>query len=189
MKHLRSTRSLRNKRALGEAISALIIVVASVVLSGVVVLLATNVTASQVQKEKLFMASSHVWYIDNTESIAALGISNIGSTDSVLTKITVNGYQCDWNGANSYVVYCKINGDFPGDLPYTGQISKTGNTLITIDAQQYTFAAASEGLTVKSGNSIAFYIVVPNTILVEDISMPIDIILTTTQGVYCTEQL
>jgi hypothetical protein len=98
MKRLRSTRPLRNKRALGEAISALIIVVASVVLSGVVVLLATNVTASQIQKEKLFMASSHVWYIDNTVSIAALGISNIGSTDSVLTKITVNGYQCDWNG-------------------------------------------------------------------------------------------
>jgi hypothetical protein len=188
MKHLRS-RSLRNKRALGEAISALIIVVASVVLSAVVVLLATNITASQVQKEKLFIASSHVWYVDNSTSIAALGISNIGSTDTVLTKITVNGYQCDWNGSSSYVVCCKINGDFPGDLPYPGQISKAGNTQVTIDDQQYTFVAASERLTVKSGNSIAFYIVVPNTILVEDISMPVDIILTTTQSVYCTETL
>jgi hypothetical protein len=189
MKHLRSRRSLRNKRALGEAISALIIVVASVVLSAVVVLLATNITASQVQKEKLFIASSHIWYVDNSTSIAALGISNIGSTDSVLTKITVNGYQCNWNSTNSYVICCKINGDFPGDLTYPGQISKTGNTQVTIDGQRYTFAAATEELTVKSGNSIAFYIVVPNTILVEDISMPVDIILTTTQSVYCTETL
>ena len=189
MRHRKLSKSLRNKRALGEAISALIIVVASVLLSTIVVLLAMNVTASQVQKEKLFIASSHLWYANSTTSIAAIGITNIGSTDSVITKITVNGLQSDWNGASNYIVYYKVNGSLPGDLQFMGDISHTGNTIITISGQQCTFAPASEGLTIKSGYSIAFYIVIPNYILVQEISMPMDIIITTTQAVYCTEDL
>jgi len=187
MKHRKLSRFLRNKRGLGEAISALIIVVASVLLSSIVILFAVNVTASQVQKEKLFVASSHIWYVNSTTSIAALGISNVGSTDSVLTKITVNGLQCNWNGTSNYVVCSKINGAFPGDMSFVGDMSSVGDTKIAIAGQQYTFTPASTGLTVKSGDSIAFYMVVPNAILIQDVSMPADIILTTTQAVYCSE--
>jgi hypothetical protein len=189
MRNFRLARLLRNKRALSAVVSNLIILVAAVLLSIVLVLYAMNVTTSQVQKEKIFIASSHIWYVNSTTSIAAIGISDIGPTDSVLTKIIVNGLQCDWNGTNNYVIYCEINGSLPGDLPFARQISNIGTTTITIAGQHYTFTVAREGLTVKSGDSTAFYIVVPNCIMVQDVSMPMDIILTTTQAVYSTETL
>jgi hypothetical protein len=165
------------------------ILVAAVLLSTVVVLFAMNITNSQVQKEKVLIASSHIWYVNSTVSIAAIGISDIGPTDSVLTKISVNGLQCDWNGTGNYVIYCKFNGSLPGDLPFTKQMKNVGTTNITISGQQYHFTAAREGLTVQSGDSVAFYIVVPDRIMVQDVSMPVDVILTTTQAVYSTDPL
>lgn len=174
---------------MGTPVANLIILVAAVLLSTVVVLFAVNVTTSQVQKEKLYIATSHVWYIDNTQSIAAIGITNTGPTDIVLTKIDVNGLQCQWSGTDNYVTYCVMSGPIPGDLPFVGQISNSANTTITIAGQPYQFTIASEGLTIKSGMSVAFYIVIPNAIMVYNISTPMDMVITTTQGVYCTETI
>jgi hypothetical protein len=189
MKHYSLRRLLKSKRGLGAPVGNLIILVAAVILSTTVVLFATNVTTSQVQKEKLYIATSHVWYVDDTTSIAAIAISNTGPTDIVLNKIDVKGLQCEWNGETNYVAYCKINGIMPGDLPFVSEISNTENTTITIAGQPYDFTVASEGLTVKSGNSVAFYIVIPDRILIYDLSTPVRMVITTTQGVYCTETI
>jgi len=189
MRHFSITRLLKSKRGLETPVANLIIVVATVLLATVVVLFAVNVMAGQFQKEKVYVATSHIWYVDNTQSIAALGITNTGATDVVLTKITVNGLQCEWNGATNYIAYCKFNGSLPGDLPFVGQINSNTNTTINVAGQPYDFAPADEGLTIKSGGSIAFYIVLPNCISVNNLSQPVDTIITTTQAVYCTETL
>jgi hypothetical protein len=107
----------------------------------------------------------------------------------VLTQINVDGLQCQWNGTTNYVVYCEIKGPIPGDLPFVGVISSTANTTITIGGQPYNFAVASEGLTVKSGSSVAFYIVIPNLISIYDLSTPVQMTISTAQGVYFTETL
>lgn len=187
--HLTLQRFLKNKKALGAPVGNLIILVAAVILSTTVVLFATNVTSSQVQKEKMYIATSHIWYVNSSTSIAAIAICDTGPTDIVLNKIDVKGLQCEWNGTNNYVVYCKINGTMPGDLPFTGDISQTGNTSISIGNGVYDFDVAGEGLTIKSGWSIAFYIVVPNRVMVYDLSTPLRMVITTTQGVYITETL
>lgn len=185
----RLTKLFRSKHGLSEAISVLIIVVATVLLSTVVVLLAVNVTTSQVQKEKLYIATSHVWYVNSTTSIASLGVTNVGPTSIVLNKIVVNGVQCQWSGTTNYVVYCDVDGSLPGDLQYTSSISNVQNTTIPISGQPFVFTPASEGLTIKSGYSIAFYMIIPNSIEVYDVSMPVDIVITTTQAAYCAETL
>ncbi len=189
MKNYSLRRLLKSKRGLGAPVGNLIILVAAVILSTTVVFFATNVTTSQVQKEKLYIATSHVWYVDDTTSIAAIAISNTGPTDIVLNKIDVKGLQCEWNGETNYVAYCKINGIMHGDLPFVAEISNTENTTITIAGQPYDFTVASEGLTIKSGNSVAFYIVIPDRIVIYDLSTPVRMVITTTQGVYCTETL
>jgi len=182
-------RLLQNKRALGAPVGNLIILVAAVILSTTVVFFATNVTTSQVQKEKMYIATSHVWYANSSTSIVGIAISDTGPTDIVLNKIDVKGLQCEWNGTSNYVIYCKINGTMPGDLPYIDQLSRTDVTPVMIGGTAYDFESASEGLTIQSGWTIAFYIVVPNRVMVYDLSTPLRMVITTTQGVYCTETL
>jgi hypothetical protein len=189
MNHLNLRRLLKNTRALGAPVGNLIILVAAVILSTTVVFFATNVTTSQVQKEKMYIATSHVWYANSSTSIVGIAISDTGPTDIVLNKIDVKGMQADWNGTSTYVIYCKINGTMPGDLPYIDQLNRDGTTTVSIGGKPYDFEPASEGLTMQSGWTIAFYIVVPNRVMVYDLSTPLRMVITTTQGVYCTETL
>jgi len=187
--HFSMRRFLNNKRALGAPVGNLIILVAAVILSTTVVLFATNVTSSQVQKEKMYIATSHIWYVNSSTSLAAIAICDTGPTDIVLNKIDVKGLQCDWNGTNNYVAYCKINGTMPGDMPFIESLDRSGNTTISIGGTDYEFLIAGEGLTIKSGWTIAFYIVVPERVMVYDLSTPLRMVITTTQGVYITETL
>jgi len=190
MRNLSLRRLLRSKRALGTPVANLIILVAAVLLATVVVVFAVNLTASEVQKEKVFITTTHIWYVSGDESVAAIGISNIGPTDIVLTQINVNGLQCQWDGTTNYVVYCENDGSFPGDLPSVQTISNTQNTTITIGGQPYDFAPASIGLTVKSGWSIAFYVVLPpNLISIDNLSTPVLITINTSQAAYFTETI
>jgi hypothetical protein len=189
MRNFSLRRLLKSNRALGTPVANLIILVAAVLLATVVVVYAIDLTSSQVQKEKLYVATTHLWYVNSAESIAAIGISNIGPTDIVLTQINVNGLLCQWNGTTNYVVYCAIKGAIPGDLPLVEEISNTANTTITIGGQPYNFVPASEGLTIKSGWSIAFYVVIPNLISIYDLSTPVQMTISTAQGVYFTETI
>lgn len=189
MKTFSLRRLLKSKSALGAPVGNLIILVAAVILSTTVVLFAINVTTSQVQKEKMYITTSHVWYSNSTTSIAAIAICNTGATDIVLNNINVKGLQCEWNGTSNYVIYTKINGTMPGDLPLITNIDRSGNTTIPIGDQSYDFTAATEGLTIQSGWSLAFYMVIPNRVMIYDLASPLRMVITTTQGVYCTETL
>jgi hypothetical protein len=140
-----------------------------------------------VQKEKVYVDSTHVWYINPETSLAAIAITDTGPTDVVITKINIKGLQTQWSGDTNYVVYCKINGTMPGDLQYAANIDPAGTTTINIAGQPYDFTVANEGLTIQSGCSIAFYVAVPNTIMQYDLSEPIRMVISTTQTVYCTE--
>jgi hypothetical protein len=184
-------RFLKNKRALGTPIGNMIVIVAAVLLCTTVCIFAVNLTTAQAQKEKLYIPSSHVWYIDPNVSVAALAITNTGAVDVVLNKIDVKGLQCEWNGTDNYVIYCHINGTVPGDLPAitTSDISATGTAIINIAGSPYDFSMASQGLTMKAGTSLAFYIVVPNRVMIYDLATPLRIVVSTTQAVYITETL
>ena len=180
----------KNKRGLGAPVGNLIILMAAVILSTTVVLYATNVTSSQVQKEKLYITTSHIWYVDSTVSIAAVGICDTGPTDIVISQFNVKGLQCEWNGTENYILFTKINGTLPGDLPLIplDDLSDKSET-ISIGSSPFEFTATSEGLTIKSGQSLALYAVIPNKVMVYDLATPIRIVISTTQGVYCTETL
>jgi hypothetical protein len=180
-------RLLKNKKALSTPIGNLIILLAAVVLSTTVVIFAINVMTFQAQKEKVYVDNTHIWYIDPTKSLAAIALTDTGPTDVVITKINIKGIQCQWDGTDNFVVYCKINGTMPADLQYVTNIDPAVTTTINIADQPYDFTVASEGLTIQSENSIAFYIIIPNTIMLYDLSEPVRIIINTTQGVYLAE--
>jgi len=58
----------------------------------------------------------------------------------------------------------------PGDLPYMAALSGTENSTIPVAGEDYEFTPAQEGLTISSGSSLAFYIVVPDRVMVYDVS-------------------
>ncbi len=179
-------RFLRNRRALGTPVANLIVITAAVLLSLTVTTFAMNVTTSQVQKESMYIASSNIWYANSTYSTCAIAVTNTGPTDIVLTKIVVKGLQCAWNGSTNFVVYNKINQTLPGDLPYIADLTN-GNNTITIGNQPYVFTVAGEGLTLKSGWTIMFYITIPDRVMVYDLGQPVRIVISTTQAIYCSE--
>jgi ribosome biogenesis protein Tsr3 len=108
-----------NKRGVSNAISTLMILTASVALTGAVVLVVTNVSTNAMTSEKLIVPSAHVWYINSTSSVGGIILTNSGTTDSIINKITINGIDCSWNnGNNSFVIYSKTESSFGGDLSF-----------------------------------------------------------------------
>jgi hypothetical protein len=99
----------------------------------------------------------------------------------------VKGLQSTWNGSTSFVLYSKTSQTLPGDLPYLANLTSTEDNTITIGNRQYNFTVAEEGLTLKSGWTIMFYITIPERIMVYDLGQPVRIVISTTQAVYCTE--
>jgi hypothetical protein len=182
-------RLFRNKRALGTPVANLIILTAAVLLSITVVYFATNVTTSQIQKENVYITKIHLWYVNSSYSVGAISIADTGPSDIVLTKIVVKGLQITWNGTDNYVIYNKTNQTLPGDLPYVENFTNTASTNITIGNTPYTFTVAQEGLTLKSGWTMTFYIAIPNKVMIYDLGTAIRISISTTQAVYCTETL
>jgi len=180
-------RFLRSKRGLGTPVANLIVLTAAVLLSITVTVFAMNVTTSQVQRENLYVATSHVWYTNSSCSVAGIAVTNTGPTDVVLSRITVKGFQCAWNNSENFVVYCKINQSLPGDLLYVKDLTNAGNNTITVGNEPFVFTVAEEGLTLKSGWTMMFYMVIPDRIMVYDLGQPIRIVISTTQAVYCTE--
>jgi len=144
-------------------------------------------TASQVQKETMFIPTSHIWYVNSTFSVAAVAITDTGATDIVITKLEVKGLTCQWSGNESYVVFARLNGTLPGSLPFISNFA--GNATVTIAGAQYVFSQANSGLTMKAGETIVFYIAVPNRMMIYDLATPVHILLTTTQSIYCTDTL
>lgn len=177
----------KSRRGLGTPVANLIVLTAAVLLSVTVTAFAMNVTTSQVQKESLYVSSSNLWYINSTYSTGGIAVTNTGPTDVVLSRIVIKGLQCVWNGSDSFVVYCKINQTLPGDLTYVENLTNTANNTITIGGQPFVFTTASEGLTLKSGWTIMFYMTIPDRIMVYDLGQPIRVVISTTQAVYCTE--
>ena len=99
-------RFMNSRPALGAPVGNLIILVAAVVLSTTVVLITTNGTRSQIQKEQLYIATSHIWYCNSTTSIVAIAICDTGATDTVLSKVDVKGLQC--NGTAHQTIWCTL---------------------------------------------------------------------------------
>jgi hypothetical protein len=177
----------KNKRAMSSAIATLMTLTAAVVLSATVVLFATNVTAGEMSsKENVIIPTTHIWYINDTNSVGAIGLTNTGSTDIIINKITVKGIKCEWNeGNNSFVLYYKMTGAIQGDLPFVDVVAPQSN--VTIADQPCTLDVASQGLSVKAGTSMICYIALPGNIMIYDMGQSIHVSVLTTQAIYTVE--
>jgi len=175
--------------AIATPVANLIILVVAVLLSGAVTYFATNVASTRVQQENLYLAKCHLWYKNSTSSVSCVSVVNTGSTDIVISKITVKGTVCTWNGTTSYVLYNKTSEVVPADLPYVSAFNKTGTNTVQIGGENYDFVVAEENLILPPGWTLMFYMVNPGHVLVYDVGTPVRVTIFTSQSVYCTETI
>jgi len=179
----------RSKRALSTVVATLIILVVSVLLAGVATTFALNVASARVQQEKLYLSNVAVWYKNSSSSLGSLIVTNTGETDIVLSKLTIKGQSCPWNGTTTYVLYTKTEGVLTTNLEYVSTFNRTGTNTLTLEGTNYEFAVVSENLILQSGWTMVFFIVNPGGLMVYDVGTPIRVTISTGQALYATETI
>jgi hypothetical protein len=176
---------LKDKRALSTVVATLIILVVSVLLATVVVMYAINVTSTRVQEESLFLSKQHIWHNTTTGwSEAALAIINTGGKDVVLDKIAVRGQECSW----SNVYYWRTDSVTVSEDLNVTPVEISGSSFdIIVQNQSRNFAMANTDLTLKSGWTLVFYIMRPDSIGMNDVGLTVGITVFTSNAQYYKE--
>lgn len=172
----------KSRLALSTVVTTLIVLVVAVLLAGVVVYLAINVTSTRVQQESLALAKQHVWFDYSTgKAQAAIMVINAGGRDVVVDKLTVRGQVCDW----SKVFYNVTGESISSDLVFNSTLTDGGT--ISVNGSNHVFKQATNDLIVKSGKTLIIYIYNPDSISVNDVGLTVSINIFTSQAMYYKE--
>jgi hypothetical protein len=176
---------LKNKTALSTVVTTLILLVVSVLLATVVTFYAINVTTTRVQEEALFLTKQHVWYnTSGSWAQAAIVIVNTGGKDVVLDKISVRGQECAWDN----VYYWRTNNvTVSNDLLVTPTNISGATFDIVVQGTARTFQQTNDDLTLKSGWTIAIYMMNPDSIALNDVGLTVGITVFTSNAQYYKE--
>lgn len=204
---------MKNKWALSEVVSTLIILVISVLLAGVVTYYAINVVSTRVQEESLSLENPHIWLNPEATpgspdySMAALMVINTGGRDVVINNVAVRGQDCAWTTANvtganpnadsQFIVYSITDQPVATDLYFqplmTGQNDTSaayGNVLLNpsdTSGSTFYFNYAQTDLVLRSGYTMLIYIINPDSITINDVGLTVSITLYTAQAMYYQE--
>jgi len=172
---------MRNKRALSEVVSTLILLVVTILLAGVVTYYATNVTTVRTETEEVRVSKAHIW-VNSTGAVGAFKVQNLGGKDILFDKISIRGVEESW----SDVYYFRVpSGDsIEADLNRTDYSNLSG-TNCTIDGEIYNQSIAD--LPLISGGEIFVYVSGPDNVQMDDIGTTVSIAISTANAQYITE--
>jgi len=159
---------IRNRKALSNVVSTLIILVVSVLLAGVVTMYTINITSTRTQQEQLKLTKQALWVNGNSTAIAALAVDNVGGRDLVVDKVQVRDVEADW----STVYFNRLGSAISTSLNCHNSTHIWTNFLYTSGAVA-DFATESYDKPLASGDSMIIYIEDPDS--VSDISVTIGI--------------
>ena len=175
-----SARISKNRGALSEVISTLILLVVSVLIAAVAIYYSTNITLTRTENEQLSISKNHIW-VNSTGAIAAIKIQNIGSKDTLIDKITVRGVECNWS--NIFLYRVPSGTTFSDDLTICNYTNMSGG--FTLAGETYT--PASEDIPLASGRELLLYIKDPDNVQIDDIGVSMSLTVYTNNANYVTE--
>ncbi len=171
---------LKDRKALSQTVTTMILLVIPVMLSGGVAMYAYQLISSEIQIEIVTISKQHIWIFDNGSSYAALEIDNIGGRDVLVDKIEVRGVEAPWSTIYYYkttliitdLLNCPQNGNQDWtNFEYTpGKIAN--------------FTQASSYILIPSGYTIAIYIKDPDNLTVNDVGRAVSITIYTGNAQY-----
>jgi hypothetical protein len=172
---------LKNRLALSTVVTTLIILVVSVLLSGVVTYFAINVTSTRVQEESIALTKLHIWFdADGNVAQAAFMMINTGGRDVVISKVTVRGQSSDWGNVYSAIPTTTVSDDLGFSSALTNFYTVSGTTSTAGEA----LTVSTGALTFQSGKSMIVYI---DSITINDIGLTVGITVFTSQAMYYQE--
>jgi len=108
------SRRIRGRKGLAQVITTLMLLVVSVLLSGVAIYYSVNMVQVRMQTEEVRLVKEKVW-VNSTGAVAAFKVQNLGGRDILIDKIQVRGpsrysgkrgFEChklyDSNGLTNY---------------------------------------------------------------------------------------
>jgi hypothetical protein len=157
------------------------LLVASILISGVAIYYATNLVAVRLQSEEVRLAKTEVW-VNSTGAVAALKVQNLGGKDILIDKLEVRGVEETW----STVYYYRVpeGTTITGSMNVTSYARLTG-AVVTIDTRNYTQATGD--IPLGSGKELLMYIKGPDNVQLDDIGTTVSVSLETSNSKYITE--
>ena len=166
---------------MSQVVTTLILLVVSILLSGVVVYYSVNLISTRIQTEEIRLSREHVW-VNSTGAVAALRIENLGGRDTLIDKMEVRGVESSWS--NIYFYRVPSGTTITGDFNVTSYSNLSGAT-ITIDGKAY--AQASSDIPLISGGELLVYVKGPGNVDVNDIGTTVSFSVFTGFSQYITE--
>jgi flagellin-like protein len=172
---------MREKKALSQVVSTLILLVVTILLAAVVTYYATNVTTVRTETEEVRVSKAHIW-VNSTGAVGAFKVQNLGGKDILFDKISVRGVEEPWGDVYFYRVPSGTSID--GDLNRTSSGTLTGAS-VNIDGYDYNQSTAD--IPLISGGEIFVYIAGPDNVQMDDIGTTVSISIFTANAQYITE--
>ena len=169
------------RRALAQVVSTLILLVVSILISGVAVYYSVNIISTRIQTEDARLSKQHVW-VNSTGAVAALKVQNLGGRDILIDKIEVRGVEATWSSVYYYRVPSGTS--IAGDLNVTSYSNLSGAS-VSIDGKTYT--QASSDMPLISGGELFVYVKGPGNVDVNDIGTTVSFSVFTGLTQYITE--
>jgi len=168
-------------RGLSQVVTTLILLVVSVLLSGVMVYYSVNVISTRLQTEEVRLYKEEIW-VNSTGAVAALKVQNLGGRDILIDKIEVRTVESSWS--NVYYYRIPRGTSITGDLNVTSYARLTGSS-VSIDGHAY--SQATSDIPLVSGGELLIYIKGPDSVQVDDIGTTVSFSVFTSLSHYITE--
>ncbi len=173
---------IRNGKALSNVVSTLIILVVSVLLSGVVTMYAINITSTRTQQEALKLTKQEIWVYGNGTAFAGVAVDNVGGRDVVIDKIQVRGVEADWSKA----YYLRLPQALTTSLICPNE-TMTWTGFLYTQGKVGDFINDTYDKPLASGDTILIYIKNPESVSVSDIGVTIGVTVYTENAQYYVE--
>ncbi len=177
----RVVRPIREKKALSQVVSTLVLLVVTILLAAVVTYYATNMTTVRTETEEIQLTFEHIW-INSTGAIGAFKVKNLGGRDILIDKITVRGVEQAWSDVFVYRV--------PSGSSVTSDLTVCDYTAMLPAGfvhQTYTYNQSSADIALISGGEMLVYIKDPDNVQMDDIGTAVGMSVFTANAQYTSE--
>ena len=152
------TFKFQKRRGIGNVITTLIILIASVVLGAGVIFFGGSMFQTNTQSESIKVSNVHTWVANNGTSVTALAVQNTGSKALTINSISYRGLpvpQASWYSLTdqSQATSTNINTELTVDYdPSDGVTLASGAALMTSGSVSLTQGGATIVYVVEAGN-------------------------------------
>jgi hypothetical protein len=183
---MKRIRTRRSRRGLGDVITTLIILIASVVLGAGVIFFGGSMFQTNTQSESIKVSNVHTWVNSNGTSVTAFAVQNTGSKAVAINSISLRGLpiaQTSWYSCVNPVA-CATSGNINTDLPTqyhpstgvplggTNYAMQTGPVSLTQGQAQIVYMVGAGNIgTIDAGNTYSLQVQSGQAIAVQQVQV------------------